>query len=74
MTLKTDMQVLDANIADAIHACAKAIGLAVVDGRRTCLTCLWFDEKTEQCSKAAARPPARVIAFGCPAYEEDIPF
>lgn len=43
----------------------------------TCLTCKNFDEKTEACSAAnGQRPPARVIAFGCPAYHDndDIPF
>lgn len=42
---------------------------------RTCITCMKFVENTEHCSQFGARPPARVIAYGCPAYENDeIPF
>ena len=43
----------------------------------SCLTCQNFNEDTEQCGLYFARPPARVIAFGCPSYfniEDDIPF
>ena len=69
-------QLLDQNIAQAISNMAKAIGQAVVDGRRTCLTCLHFKEhEGESCALAGQRPPARVIAFGCSAHmEDDIPF
>lgn len=41
---------------------------------QTCLTCDMFNEETETCSKYAVRPPARVIAYGCEHYVEDIPF
>ena len=41
---------------------------------RTCCNCLWFDDKTEFCKPANARPPARVIVAGCEKYEDDIPF
>lgn len=41
---------------------------------RSCLTCQHFDEPTEVCSLAGARPPARVIAIGCPKYFEVPPF
>ena len=40
----------------------------------TCLTCEHFDEAREICRVADARPPARVIASGCPSYTEEIPF
>lgn len=43
----------------------------------TCLTCNWFSEQGEICAKFSARPPARVIAYGCDNYENDadeIPF
>lgn len=39
----------------------------------SCLSCGFFVEKTENCNKFGGRPPARVIAFSCPAYEF-IPF
>lgn len=41
---------------------------------QTCLTCTNFDEATEICSLAKVRPPARVIAQGCSAYNEVPPF
>lgn len=41
---------------------------------RTCVTCDFFDEDTEQCRKWNARPPAKVIAYGCDQYLEEIPF
>jgi hypothetical protein len=42
---------------------------------RTCLTCMFFVENTEQCAKQRMRPPARVIAYGCGMYEnDDVPF
>lgn len=43
----------------------------------SCLNCQWFKEKDgELCTKlpTPARPPARVIAYGCDAHEFDIPF
>lgn len=38
---------------------------------QTCLNCSKFDEAKELCKAAGARPPARVIAFGCEAFTED---
>jgi len=42
----------------------------------SCLSCAEFDEPNEQCRKHSARPPARIIAFGCPDYFDfdEIPF
>jgi hypothetical protein len=42
----------------------------------SCLSCSRFSESEEICRKFAARPPARVIAFGCSEYldTEEIPF
>ncbi len=46
----------------------------------SCLTCQSFNEEHEVCmisvdkaTNTYMRPPARVIAFGCPNYD-DIPF
>jgi hypothetical protein len=49
---------------------------AVMDScNRSCMSCINFTERTESCLKAGdARPPARVIAYGCEQWEEDIPF
>lgn len=45
---------------------------------KSCLSCDNFEEQTEVCKKFGnQRPPARIIAFGCPGYDninEDIPF
>lgn len=54
------------------EAAAKAPAIGLM---RTCITCMKFVENTEHCSQFGARPPARVIAYGCPQYEnDDIPF
>lgn len=41
---------------------------------RTCVTCDMFDHETEQCRRYTTRPPAKVIAYGCDEYIEEIPF
>lgn len=45
---------------------------------RTCITCNAFDNDNETCNKANnQRPPAKVIAYGCPQYndfDDEIPF
>lgn len=46
---------------------------------RTCLNCKYFDEANEVCrfNSVNLRPPARVIATGCPQYsdiQKDLPF
>lgn len=71
---KIEVTLLDQNIANAIRQCAAAVGDAVITGRRTCVHCKHFESTMEQCVLAAARPPARVIAFGCPSFAEEVPF
>lgn len=43
---------------------------------KTCINCDHFIEKTEMCKQWNAKPPARVIAFGCDKYKDEdlIPF
>lgn len=43
---------------------------------QNCVTCAHFNEETEICRAYTARPPARVIAYGCRTYKDqlDIPF
>lgn len=60
---------------------AEQIARAVADvltqllAPKNCITCNHFDEhQGEVCSKAGQRPPARVIATGCKAWEQIIPF
>jgi hypothetical protein len=42
--------------------------------RKCCPTCLHFADKMEECEIAMKRPPAKVIAYGCEHWSEDIPF
>ena len=41
-----------------------------------CLNCLNFDEKNEICNLYNQRPPAKVIAYGCPQWIDvtEIPY
>lgn len=47
---------------------------------KTCLNCEFFEERTElchnqtNCPQYPARPPARIIAFGCDRYLDKPPF
>ena len=74
MSTSDPRKFLDQNIATAIHSMAAALGRAVIDGRRTCITCANFQPQMEICALANARPPATVIAFGCNAHEDKVPF
>lgn len=41
----------------------------------SCVTCNHFaDDETCKLTDPPMRPPAKVIAFGCPSYDDDIPF
>lgn len=42
----------------------------------SCLTCAHFEEGTETCNVVTPplRPPARVIAYGCPSWMDPVPF
>lgn len=48
------------------------------DLMQSCLSCRHFNEIDETCKKAKPpqRPPAKIIANGCPQYDDaaDIPF
>ncbi len=56
------------------------------DAYKTCLTCINFKEHGDQtrypptapetCTRFGGRPPARIIAYGCPEYyhDDEIPF
>lgn len=43
---------------------------------KSCINCDHFDEPKENCRLFKSRPPARVICFGCPKWEDkdEIPF
>lgn len=61
----------------AIYGFEKAIrkAMEIEYPFQTCINCINFDEANELCRLVKMRPPARVIAFGCPKYDDDkIPF
>lgn len=40
----------------------------------SCINCINWDNKPEECVKFKQRPPAEVIVLGCAEWEQDIPF
>lgn len=64
-----------------LNIAVKSAGYALSDfinkgGFKSCISCIHFDEQTEQCKLYKQRPPARVIVNACQEYchEKDIPF
>lgn len=56
-----------------------AVFRAIEDQRhpfKNCINCTKFDQKNEICNQYKARPPARVIAYGCPEHVDmyEVPF
>ena len=48
---------------------------ALMEATKTCITCDHFDQRGEVCNLYnKMRPPAKIIAFGCDSYENEIPF
>ena len=64
---RTPPQIFRAQMAEVVQEL-----LEQADCFRTCLSCIHFKEADELCvvSNPPARPPARIIAFGCPAYQD----
>lgn len=67
-----------------LHSAIRSVVAKVVQDKthypfKTCLNCTKFIESMEHCKLYNARPPARVIAFGCSSHDdidqnEEIPF
>jgi hypothetical protein len=72
MTLSYDQRLRE--VEETINKLATGLKIEMRGSFRCCPNCLHFDETGEQCKLAAARPPARVIAFGCERFDFDIPF
>lgn len=72
----TDYAGLDPDLARGIDALVGEVARVVREKRKCCITCVYFNNETEGCVLAdGARPPARVVAYGCPKYDQDdIPF
>lgn len=71
MTIETNRQ---QNIKEVAEYIIDELANTIERTTRTCLNCTHFYETTEICELAGSRPPAKVIAFGCPKFEEPIPF
>lgn len=72
-----EVALMDAALLQAVDSLAQGLAHAAAKNRQCCLHCAFFDERQgEVCTRAKppARPPARIIAFGCPGFEGDIPF
>lgn len=72
-------------VKEIVSGCTVALSLAIENvlgqqfARVTCITCVHFKEyEGEICNLAPGkmRPPARIIAKGCPSYCDnlDVPF
>lgn len=59
-------------LAKAMAALADEEDQVLASARKSCLTCQWFNEVPEQCGLHAARPHARVIAYGCVDYVDSL--
>ena len=72
-----EVAMLDQSLLEAIDMMSRGLADAARRNRRTCVHCGHFSQQ-ETCTRATPpmRPPARVIAFGCPAFEDKdlIPF
>lgn len=63
------------NITDmVVESLRRELFASLCVSTRCCITCDFFKEQEELCGKYGQRPPARVIAFGCPHYTQQIPF
>ena len=43
---------------------------------KTCMRCDYFNQVKETCGLTSPpqRPPAKIIAYGCPAFSDEVPF
>ena len=64
-----DAVALEAELARKVTAFMSQVGVF-----KNCCTCSKFVEVMELCEEFNARPPARVIAYGCVKHSHTIPF
>ena len=60
------MATIDQRIREALRPLAGEIN------RRTCLTCVHFKEPEIFCNLHKANPPARIVAFSCDDYMDNL--
>lgn len=68
----TDVQRFLAEVNTALEMATLDI-IRDLDVWSCCLHCKHFNEPTEVCALGGVRPPARVITFGCPAFDDGHP-
>ena len=69
---KLDKEAMFNAVADLLKP---VIVRTLSESTRTCITCDHWQHKTELCSfYNYMRPPAKIIAFGCESYVNEIPF
>jgi hypothetical protein len=66
-----DRQQMFKALADLIQP---AIINALEHATKSCCTCDNFDQAGETCRLNGLRPPARIIAYGCEMFQDEIPF
>lgn len=60
------------DVPDMLRLAKKILDSKIIP---SCVTCNNFDERLEVCKLVMMRPPARVIAYGCPGWQvTDLPF
>lgn len=76
----------DNAVGKMVYATKATFEAMHLDAYKTCLTCVNFNEhgnqrqfppvQPETCIRFGGRPPARIIAYGCPEYfhDDEIPF
>lgn len=63
--MPTDRSDLQRELDDRL---VERIATTLLDARRNCVTCEFFDMSSEICALAQKRPPAKVIVLGCENY------
>lgn len=58
----------------ACNGLVDAMTRSVQNTMSTCVVCDNFNQGKELCQLNGLRPPARIIAFGCECFQNDIPF
>lgn len=74
--MNIDRQTLCNLINQLRHMHSKMHGKEAEKMLTCCVNCLHFNIDSELCKIAKARPPAKIIAFGCDSFEDidKIPF
>lgn len=71
MAVSTEREISIRLLAETL---AKELAETLTQATKCCITCEHFDLPREVCTKYARRPPAKIIAYGCPDYSERPPF